>query len=93
VAANEVREARVHYDAETPGLGQEFTDEVRSAIGRIVEFPEAWPVVESPVRRTIVNRFPYVVYDAIDAGSILVLGVYHARRMPLSWRACLTASG
>jgi hypothetical protein len=33
-----------------------------------------------------VNRFPYLVHYLIEDDVVLVLGVYHARRMPITWR-------
>jgi plasmid stabilization system protein ParE len=85
VAADEAREARLYYESEKAGLGAEFVDELRACIDRIDRNPLAWPQVETPVRRTLVNRFPYLVHYVVDDEQVLVLGVYHARRKPVSW--------
>lgn len=50
-----------HYNAERPGLGYEFADEVRRTFGRIQSFPDAWPLFSARTRRCIVSRLPYGV--------------------------------
>lgn len=92
VAALEAREARRFYDDATAGLGERFVDELEATIKRIVEFPRAWPECEPPVRRAVVNRFPYLVHYVLDDRTVVVLGVYHAKRRPISWRERLEQS-
>jgi hypothetical protein len=50
------------------------------------ELPLTWPEVDPPVRRALVNRFPYLLHYAAEGDTILILGVYHAKRRPISWR-------
>ena len=79
------------YDAERPGLGDEFADEVIKALDPMVAHPEAWPAVSprgrgQTIRRFIVPRVPYaLVYVARD-NQLLVLAVAHAKRKPGYWR-------
>jgi plasmid stabilization system protein ParE len=49
------------YEARNLGLGAEFAEEVRAAIGRALAFPHAWQALEGEVRRTLVHRYPYGV--------------------------------
>ena len=86
VAVSEAQEARAYYESEREGLGGRFVDELNAALDRIVRLPHAWPSAEAPVRRTAVNRFPYLVHYVVRDEVIIVLGVYHARRRPISWR-------
>ena len=86
VAALESREARRFYESEQPGLGAAFVAELKEAVLRVRAFPLAWPVVEEPVRRIVINRFPYLLHYVIDDDVITVIGVYHARRAPIHWR-------
>jgi hypothetical protein len=58
-------------NAERPGLGYEFAEEVRSAFERIGAFPDAWPLFSARSRRCIVSRFPYGVLDQNRAERIL----------------------
>lgn len=92
VAVLEAREARRFYDDATAGLGERFVGELEATIERIVEFPRAWPECEPPVRRAVVNRFPYLVHYVVEGRTVVVLGVYHAKRRPISWRERLDRS-
>ncbi len=85
-AVQEARAARVHYEAQRIGLGARFSKEVVATLRRVRELPLAWPEVEPPVRRALVNRFPYLLHYAVEGDTILILGVYHAKRRPISWR-------
>ncbi len=58
-AVLEAAEARVFYESKRAGLGMRFVAELRLAVRRIQELPLTWPEVDPPVRRVLVNRFPY----------------------------------
>ena len=60
-AALEFEEAVRYYRARGRVLGDRFAAEVRSAIGRILETPERWRVLEEDVHRCAVQVFPYSV--------------------------------
>lgn len=57
-AEAEFLEAIAYYEARAPGLGLDFSAEVRAAIQRILAFPRAWQVLEGEIRRVLVHRFP-----------------------------------
>lgn len=86
VAALEARDARLFYDGRRDGLGARFTEELRATLRRIQDLPLTWPEVDGPVRRALVNRFPYLVHYAVERDEVLVVGVYHAKRRPIAWR-------
>jgi hypothetical protein len=66
-ATLELYEAVDFYNSECGGLGYEFAAEVKSAIGRIIQYPEAWTPLSKRTRRCRTNRFPYgVVYQQRD---------------------------
>ena len=44
-AQAEFAEAVDYYNAQSEGLGLEFSDEVKATILRIIEHPEAWPPI------------------------------------------------
>lgn len=83
----DVAEAITFYDRRTVGLGSDFLGEVLEAFERIESAPEAWPVITKPVRRCLVERFPYCVYYRIEQEEIFVLAVQHGRRKPEGWRS------
>ncbi len=78
------------YASEQERLGTRFVLELKAAISRIEAFPLAWPVIESPIRRAVVNRFPYLIHYTTEDDVLTILGVYHASRAPIRWRDRLT---
>jgi hypothetical protein len=50
-AATEIKEAAKYYEGKVPGLGFEFIAEVRAAIRRILEHPQAWCPLDDSFRR------------------------------------------
>jgi plasmid stabilization system protein ParE len=84
-AETDVAEAIGFYDRRTAGLGSDFLGEVLRAFDAIESAPEAWPLLEGPVRRCLVERFPYGIYYRVDPGEIFVLAVMHGRRRPGAW--------
>ena len=82
----EFEEAARYYNCWQKGLGNRFVKEVRKAISRITDFPEAWPSVSLGARRCLVNRFPYGIIYQIRDDKILILAVMHLSRKPDYWR-------
>lgn len=85
-AAREFEKAIEYYEVREAGLGFDFASEVRGAIQRIVDYPEAWGELQPGVRRCLVRRFPYGVVYAIHSSQIIILAVMHLRRRPGYWR-------
>jgi len=85
-AESEFIQAIDYYESWTDGLGYDFAVEVYSAIGRIVTWPTAWPVLEGEVRRCQTRRFPYGILYAQERDGILVLAVMHLHRIPGHWK-------
>ena len=74
------------YQAEQPGLGLEFLDELRTAYRRIVDNPLKYQELRSGIRRALTKRFPYAVYFAIEDEIIFVIAVLHTARDPAEWQ-------
>ena len=73
------REAR-WYDAQKPGLGTDFVDEVKRVMSVIGERPLRYGVRFGQWRRANLRRFPHAVfYQILDARPV-VFGVLHAKR-------------
>jgi plasmid stabilization system protein ParE len=75
-----------YYNAERPGLGYEFAEEVAATFDRIGSFPQAWPLFSKRTRRCVISRFPYGVLYQTRADCILVIAIMHLRRDPLEWK-------
>ena len=86
IAQRELDEAVEYYNAESPGLGDQFLLEVLRTLERIRQYPEAWhPFTQNP-RRCQTRRFPYgVVYQILES-ELLIVAIAHLHREPGYWR-------
>jgi plasmid stabilization system protein ParE len=75
-----------YYEDREIGLGCDFSTEAFTAINNIINYPKAWPVIESDVRRCLVNRFPFGVLYNVEHEEIFILAVMHQRRHPNYWK-------
>jgi len=71
-----------YYEEREPCLGLDFASEVHSAIENILNFPNAWPILEDHTRRCQVHRFPYGVIYSQEKDVIFILAVMHLHRDP-----------
>ena len=86
IAQVEFERAVTYYNAESPGLGHEFADELYRTIDRIRARPLAWQRLSPNVRRCIARRFPYGVLYALRDEEILIVAIMHLHRNPDSWK-------
>jgi plasmid stabilization system protein ParE len=85
-AKDELNDAIAYYEAQRDGLGQQFADEVRKSIQRILDHPEAWTQLSRNTRCCRMNRFPFgIVYQA-RGGEILIVAIMHLHRKPEYWK-------
>ena len=85
-AASDVLLPREWYDAQRPGLGDEFVQALERVIDLIPDLPEAFPEIAGGVRRALLARFPYAIYYRQDSEIIDVIACLHTRRSPSRWR-------
>ena len=85
-ALEEYREATLHYAERDPLLALRFVEVVEEAIGRILESPELWRVLEEDVHRCLTRVFPYGILYTIEPNSILIVAVMHCSREPVTGR-------
>lgn len=80
---SELQEIVKYYNNCSQGLGSEFLDEFEFQILRISSMPTRWMVVEKDIRRSLMKRFPYVIYfRALENEILRVTVVKHQRRHP-----------
>jgi hypothetical protein len=48
-----------YYNARRPNLGYDFLDEVQALTSLIRESPFLFTLVDAPIRRALLHRFPY----------------------------------
>jgi toxin ParE1/3/4 len=76
-------EAALWYDAQVPGLGADFLEQVNLAAQQLANNPEIHRIRFADVRRAPVHRFKfYGLYYLIQDAEIWVIAVYHGRRHP-----------
>lgn len=75
------------YDAQHPGLGDEFLDAVRGAGRRALEAPGMYQRVHDGMRRVLVPRFPYMLIFQESSDEVIVLGCVHGHRDPRVWQS------
>jgi plasmid stabilization system protein ParE len=85
-ARKEFDEAIDWYESQRVGLGDEFEEQVQAVLDRIAALPELHQCVLNDIRRTVVRRFPYLVYYRVKGNCIRVISVFHARRNPTIWQ-------
>ena len=79
-AERDLAEARAWYDAQRPGLGDEFLDAVAAAMQVLATSPERQPLYFRRFRRVIVARFPYKVFYQTIGEHVVVFRLLHAKQ-------------
>jgi hypothetical protein len=89
----ELGDIAVWYNAERPGLGDDFWQCVQSALDVlesdviVPDVPMAGVMGKRGVRRLLVDCFPYSVVFVQHADEVTVLAFAHHKRKPNYWRA------
>jgi toxin ParE1/3/4 len=81
-AATELVESKTFYNKRVLGLGIEFETEVLTTFDLILENPKAFPIIQSPIRKVVLKRFPFVILYSVENNVIIILHVFHTSRNP-----------
>lgn len=84
-ADDEFQRAIEAYWLESVELGLRFYRSVLETVTRIEVHPQVWPRLRGPVRKCLVNEFPYKLLYVVETDRILVVAVMHGRRKPYNW--------
>ncbi|MDR8389932.1 type II toxin-antitoxin system RelE/ParE family toxin [Aliifodinibius sp. S!AR15-10] len=87
-AERELFDAVDYYEEREKDLGYDFSNEVYSAIQRILAHPQAWPFIAENIRRALLKRFPYGIlyhYD-MQKEQVFIVAVMHLHREPRYWQ-------
>jgi len=68
------------YEKAAPGLGKRFLNNVEASFKKIQNNPDAFTYIKYPVRRFIVEKFPYKILYQVSGDVIVILGICHAKR-------------
>jgi plasmid stabilization system protein ParE len=86
-AAADIEDAYRWYESRRPGLGEEFLLALNSTRDRVLEHPEAYPVLHRTTRRALIpQRFPYGLFYRIYGDTIVIVACMHAKRDPRRWQ-------
>jgi toxin ParE1/3/4 len=85
-ARSELTGAQDWYEAEAPGLGRRFRDEIDSTVRRMADNPRQFPVLFKTLRRARVNKFPYALFFSTDDDTLVVVACFHSSRNPQQWQ-------
>jgi hypothetical protein len=76
----DLQEAFNRFEDYREGFGVEFITAVDAYLTRISVFPEIAPVYLPPVRRQVMQRFPYGIFYEPQPTRVLVLAILDLRQ-------------
>lgn len=85
VAKTDLADAITHYNMLQDNLGNEFLTEIKRTLKRIVDYPEAWPLISKQTRRCQTNRFPHGIIYRYQPDMLLIVAVMHLHSEPNKW--------
>ena len=86
-AREEFLQAAQFYEAQVPGLGQRFVNEIERCQIALLEAPLIGQPYGRRLRKfTVGDKFPYSIVYAVLAGVLFVLAYAHGSRRPGYWR-------
>lgn len=74
------------YEAQVPGLGTGFFQDLDNVLSRIEESRDQFPNVYRGTHRALLRRFPYGVFFKNYEDRTLVIAVADLRREPSHWQ-------
>lgn len=84
-AEKELEEIESYYDVIRRDLGDQFREDFKSTISRIVKFPNGWHPLNKTDRSCRLSRFPYCIIYRIASKGIYIVAVMHEHRSSDYW--------
>jgi toxin ParE1/3/4 len=81
----DVREAVDWYRSRSQMAALDFSDELKAALARLRESPQACPLYLYGTRRILLGRFPFSVVFRERLHDIQIVAVAHTSRRPGYW--------
>ena len=85
-AQGDIAEAFTWYENAQPDLGQRFLEAIKDATEVISANPALFAPVHKDMRRILLRVFPYALFYVVEDDAVIVLGCFHGRRDPRTWK-------
>jgi plasmid stabilization system protein ParE len=90
LAEEEAADAAEWYESRSVGLGADFLAAIGLVVRRMRRFPLSGPAVAAvqsrvPIRRLLLEGFPYSLCYAVFSTHVQVLAIAHTSRKPGYW--------
>lgn len=89
-AEAEVDEAVAYFDAQRPGLGERFENDLADAVDFVKQHPFSGKRLSQSVRKFGFSTFRYNLIYAVEEHEVVIIAVAHHRRRPGYWYGRLT---
>jgi toxin ParE1/3/4 len=81
-AESEIESSTKYYHDQSSGLENLFLDIIKASIEKIQKNPRRYPLIDTYIRRMIVQRIPFNIYYKEYPNEIVVLAIGHQKRKP-----------
>ncbi len=81
IAFLEIDDAVLYYEKQVTGLSRQFLSAVDDCVNKISKQPNHYLIISSPVRRILLNKFPYkLLYFISDNQEVVIIALIHNKR-------------
>ena len=80
----DVSAAYAWYEEKVPGLGEEFLRIFYACANELPRYALLYQKVHGEFRRRLLRRFPFAIYFKIEGDNIIIFGLFHCARDPLT---------
>jgi len=66
-------------------LGNDFLEDYRATLRRILDTPKRWRKIRGDNRKLNFHRFPYAIVYSMQTDALYIKAVMHLHRRPFYW--------
>ena len=78
----EVADAFLYYESQSPGLGDRFLQNIDSMYKYISDFPLMYSVNFDDVHRAVLTEFPHAIFYTYGDEEVTILAIRHNKQDP-----------
>ncbi len=83
---NDAAEAYRWYSEQSESAAENLLIQIEESLERIIETPRIYPKVHKNIRRALIRRFPYAIFNLYRLEKIDILAIFHEHRDPFQWK-------